>query len=245
MVGYQQKRCRDGTMMIVNALPPPEHHNFDAIHANANIDENGNDNVVVHIIPCENDEPACKKLKSSQNPTNYATCETSEDENETSLSSSTMFQDITMYQDALLALEDVKALTQTIGSSVVMNQAMLVNQRVFHVQNRQRIMAAKKLKSQTSSASNDDENEFVTGDEETSSLSSAAISEDSSTSANDETNNAFSEEERQSILQQACRMKRMTNMFRTLQKLQDMLVRDVYSCMIDEEIAATNATCNE
>lgn len=132
---------------------------------------------------------------------------------------------VSLHRDAIMALKDVKALTQTIGSSVVMNEAMLVNQRVFNVQNRQRGRKCKSVtNASTSSSSNSDDSKM----------------EDSSS--------VFAEEwERQSILVQACRMKRITNMFRTLNKLQDLLIRDVYDCCAFEDenaelLAAQNAS---
>jgi hypothetical protein len=42
--------------------------------------------------------------------------------------------------------------------------------------------------------------------------------------------------ERRSILRQACRMKRVTNLFRNLNRLQTMIVHEIHSCMIDTAV---------
>jgi hypothetical protein len=140
-----------------------------------------------------------------------------------------------IFTDALQSLHEMRNLTNEIGSSVVMQEALAVNKRLASVHERRRMCSPSNKRRRLNN--NDDKNcddEYSTVSDQASSSSSSLTIPPASSSChnnNDTEENAVvdavSDEERRSILSQASRMKRLSVIFREMEGLQGMLIREL------------------
>lgn len=140
-------------------------------------------------------------------------------------------QHLSVLDGALAALRDMQESTRRIGMTVLMEEAIHLNNK--RLRNGQHDYANKKMKRETNADDNNGNNVAAN----VGSISVAYLPTSN--------NGGFDDEGSGQILRQALRMKRLTTMFRNISDLQTLILREVKDCRTDHEVSASSKRYNK